>query len=175
MKILWCITGSGHLLEETIELMEKISKNNEITIAISNAGFEVLRMYGFYEKIKKISERIILEKDQGHSFPFIGKIANREFDKIFVMPCSANTTAKIAYGIADSLISNIVSQGLKNSLEVILLPTDFRKVERTKAPDGRKITLQIRDIDIYNVKKISKAQGIKVVKNLEEIEKIFMI
>lgn len=173
MKILWCITGAGHLLKETIEFMEKISKESDITIAISNAGIEVLKIYQLYERVKKISKIVILENQQGYSSPFIGKIASNKFDKIFVAPCSANTVAKIAYGISDSLITNIVSQGLKNSIDIILLPTDFKKIEKTKTPDGKEITLNIRKVDIENVKKISKMKGIKVIKSLNELRNFY--
>ena len=170
MKILWCVTGAGHLFEESVAFMEKISSRYEITIAMSNASLEVAKMYTLYERIKKLSDELILEKDQGRSFPFVGKIYQKEFRKILVMPCSANTTAKIAHGIADTLTTNLVAQGVKNRVPVIIFPTDFQKTERTTLPNGKKITLQIRDIDLENTKKVSKMQGIKVVRNFKEIK-----
>lgn len=170
MKILWAITGAGHLLEETINFMKKISEENEITIAFSNAGIEVVRMYNFFNDIEKISKNILMEKNQGKSFPFIGKLSKKEFSYLFVAPCTANTIAKIAYGIADSFVSNLVAQALKNKIPVIILPTDFRKKEKVKTPKGREVVVYIRDIDIDNVKKIEKMQGIKVVRDFKEIK-----
>jgi len=170
MKILWCVTGAGHLLEESVAFMEKISSRHEITVAMSDASLEVARMYALYERIKKRSDEIILEKDQGRSFPFVGRMYQKEFRKILVIPCSANTTAKIAHGIADTLITNVVSHGVKNSIPVLIFPTDFQKTERTTLPNGKKVNLKIRDIDLENTKKISKLKGIKVVRNFEEIK-----
>ncbi len=170
MKILWCVTGAGHLLLESVEFIEKISQQHEITVAMSNASIEVAKMYSLYERIKKISSEIILEKDQRASFPFVARMYKEEFQRILVMPCSANTTAKIAHGIADTLITNIVAHGVKNQISVIIFPTDFQKTETTTLPNEKKAILKIRDIDLENTKKVSKMKGIKVVRNFKEIK-----
>lgn len=134
MRILWCITGAGHLLEETVEVIEKKSKKDEITVVYSTAGFEVACMYGVEERIKKAAYEIIYEKDQGKSSPFIGRLPRKEYDKVVVAPCTANTTAKIAYGIADSLITNIVAQAGKAKIPLYVLPTDGIRRQTTRIP-----------------------------------------
>jgi len=153
MKIAWCITGAGHFLKESYELFRTIKEgvrsqipgssnlkpktlNLKITIFISNAGVEVLRMYGTLDKLKEISngdymEEIFTEKEQGSSFPKTGRFALRKYDAVVVSPATSNTVAKIAYGIADSLVTNVVSLATKACIPVYIVPTDGspKKVE----------------------------------------------
>jgi dihydromethanopterin reductase (acceptor) len=173
MNILWAITGAGHFLEESIEFMKSVAKEHKITIAFSNAGLEVVKMYGFFEEIKKISKDIVLEKDQGASAPFVGKVTKGEYSFLLVAPCTANTIAKIAHGIADTLITNLVAQAVKSKVHVVIIPTDFQKREVTKTPKGERKVIHLRNVDIENVKKVEQMEGIKVVRKLEEIKLIF--
>lgn len=134
MKILWCITGAGQFLSEVYEFMGNINGKKKITVAFSRAGFEVSQMYGLFSKIKKNSIEIILEDEQGASSPAIGRLPKKEYDFVVIAPCTANTTAKIAYGIADSLVSNIAAQALKSGIPVYILPTDAKKIQKTRIP-----------------------------------------
>ena len=43
MKIMWGITGAGHLLNESITVLNKLSKKHELTVIFSNAGLEVVK------------------------------------------------------------------------------------------------------------------------------------
>ncbi len=132
MKILWCITGAGQFLPDVCEFIE--NSKLKITVAFSKAGLEVSQMYGLFSRIKKNSVDTILEETQGASFPVIGRLPKNEYDFVVVAPCTANTTAKIAYGIADSLVSNIVAQALKSRIPVYILPTDAEKMQKTRIP-----------------------------------------
>lgn len=132
MRVLWCITGAGHLLEECVEVMEEFGE--DITVALSSAGEEVARMYGLLDRINNLGVETILEREQGKSFPVCGRMARREYDLLLVAPCTANTIAKIANGIADSLASNLVAQAQKTGIPVIVLPTDTEKSQKTKIP-----------------------------------------
>jgi flavoprotein len=168
MTILWCITGAGHLLDECVEKIERISETAEVTVVFSDAGYEVAVMYGLFERIKKYAGEIIIERNQGKSSLFVGRLYKKEFEKIIVAPCTANTTAKIAHGIADSLVANIVAQAGKADIPAYILPTDTLNVLKTKLPSGKAITIHCRDIDMENTKLLSKIGGITVLKNLEE-------
>jgi len=143
MKILWCITGAGQFLKECVEILDK---NNDVkTVAISEAGEDVLKMYG----IKPKTEHKILEKEQG---------------------VTSNTVAKLAYGISDSLITVIITQAIKSAIPVYLLPTDISE-GYSITPKGRKIYVKVREIDKENIERIS-AQGIKILKSPEEIKNL---
>ncbi|MCK4475932.1 MAG: dihydromethanopterin reductase (acceptor) [Methanophagales archaeon] len=134
MKIAWCITGAGHFLKESYEVFrtiknEKLEQEIKITIFISNAGVEVLRMYGIFDNLKEISngdymEEVFTEKEQGSSFPKSGRFSLKKYDAVVVSPATSNTVAKIAYGIADSLVTNVVSLATKACIPVYIVPTD---------------------------------------------------
>jgi len=134
MNILWCITGAGHFLENCFEAASIISLENRIAIAFSAAGYEVCRMYGFQEKIEHEFPERFLESDEGASAPLVGRLSRKEYDRVVVAPCTANTAAKIVHGIADSFVTNIVAQAGKCRVPVYILPTDARKFQKTKTP-----------------------------------------
>lgn len=130
MKILWAITGAGHYLKESIEVLEMLACNdNIITIATSKAADEVIELYGYNEKIQAIVDEnyensIIHDEDEQFSYPFSGKLTHQKYDIIILAPLTANTTAKIVHGIADTLITNIAAQSGKGQIPLIALPVD---------------------------------------------------
>ena len=81
-----------------------------------------------------------------------------------VCPVSANTVAKIVYGIADTLITNCVAQAIKGGMQVYIFPSD-QDLEPivTSRPDGSTLVLKIRDIEIENNEKLKKMEGITVI------------
>jgi len=131
MKILWCITGAGHFLQECTDIMER---SQDVTVAFSSAGEEVARMYGLFDRIKKISVETIIESEQGASFPMCGRMVKGEYDRLLVAPCTANTVAKAVNGIADSLVSNLIAQAQKSGIPAVILPTDSEGSQRTRIP-----------------------------------------
>jgi dihydromethanopterin reductase (acceptor) len=223
-SIVWCVTGAGQFLEESCEFIKKLSeREHKITLAFSGAGYEVARMYGM-EGIKKYAKSVVLEEEQGRSAPFSGRLNKKNYDFVVVAPATANTVAKIVYGIADTLVTNIVAQAGKQNIPVFILPTDAKKYQETKIPMsinlekctackacisacpnnaifitgsgklkinlmfcnacgkckaacsygaigfGKIIKIQCREVDMENVKRIRKSEGIKVIESLEEIK-----
>jgi flavoprotein len=85
-------------------------------------------------------------------------------------PVTGNTVAKIAVGIADTLLSNAAIQAVKGFVPVYLMPVDFREGEVTTIiPSGKTIKLRVRKEDADNVRKIEKMEGFTVFENPEEI------
>ena len=101
MKILWCITGAGDLLKESLQVMGQLS-DATITVAISVAGEEVSRRYNLFREIKRTWPII---RDINSSSMEAGKVTLGEYDIVVVSPATANTVAKVANGIADNLIT----------------------------------------------------------------------
>ena len=151
--------------------MQALAKEHEVTIAFSKAGKEVVSMYGYSKLIEKLSDGFIQEEEQGHSSPMVCRLGR--FDLIVVSPCTANTVAKIVYGIADSLVTNIVAQALKSKRKVIVVPTDKKRDVETIIPSGKRIMIRCRDIDLENVEKIKSIEGVIVIKNPDEVKKLF--
>jgi len=134
MKILWCVTGAGQFLSESIEEMNKFTEETQVTLVLSKAGYEVCRMYGLLSDLEKRYSEIILEGNQGASSPLVGRLSQKEYGLVLVAPCTANTASKAVCGIADSLISNIVAQAGKCKVPVYVLPTDALKNQKTRIP-----------------------------------------
>lgn len=129
MKIMWGITGAGHLLTESITIMNKLSKKHELTVIFSNAGLEVVKLYGYYKKIEQIisknpHNKIVFENDEKYAYPLSGKLTYEKYDLIIISPTTANTVAKIVNGIADNLITNVVAQSGKGQTPLIIVPVD---------------------------------------------------
>ncbi|VVB90226.1 Dihydromethanopterin reductase (acceptor) [uncultured archaeon] len=141
MRIAWCITGAGHFLKESFEVFKKLKKITDLTVTtfISRAGEEVIAMYGLQNELSGISgggylEEIFFEHDQGSSFPKTGRFLLQKYDALIVSPATSNTTAKLAYGIADTLVTNAVAQAVKGKVPVFIVPVDISGDIESKMP-----------------------------------------
>jgi len=112
--------------------------------------------------------------EKGANIPFIvGDLQLRKFDFLLICPATGNTTAKIAYGIADSLITNAVAQAMKARIPVYIYPADQKSGDiSTILPNGKELILTMRDVDIENTEKLKKMEGITVLNHPKEIEDI---
>ena len=140
MKALaWGITGAGHQLVETFSIMRKLAKRVPITSFLSSAGAEVVKMYGLWHALREISpgsylQEAYAEPELGASSPKVGRFLRGAYFALVVAPASANTVAKIAHGIADTLVTNAVAQARKADIPVFVLPTDQAEVVETTLP-----------------------------------------
>lgn len=129
MKIAYGITGAGHLLQDSVELLETLMAKHDVTVLLSAAGEEVLKMYGLYERVETITggyyNELVKEKDQQFSYPLTGRFSLGKYDLLIVAPATSNTTGKIVNGIADTLITNAVAQSGKGSVKTVIIPVDL--------------------------------------------------
>jgi len=174
LKILWGITGSGDKIEDTVSIMLKLQKKYDldIRVALSKNGEKVARIYEVWELLENGFKEVLVER--GSNEPWLaGPLQMGKYEIFLVCPATANTTAKIAHGVADSLISNCVSQALKANREVYIYPVDQKPGETTTIlPDGKELKLTIREVDLKNSEKLRKMKGITVISQLEDIEGI---
>lgn len=142
MKLAWCITGAGHLLRESFEVFEELKerkKELKITSFVSRAAEEVIKMYGLQNDLARISngrylEECFFENNQGASFPKAGRFLLKKYDALVVSPATSNTIAKLAYGIADTLVTNAVSMAIKGNVPVYIVPVDIEGHIESKMP-----------------------------------------
>lgn len=138
--IAWGITGAGHLLTESYEAMKEVkSLGVRVNTYVSRAGEEVLRMYGLQKKLVKISggdylEELFVESEHGFSSPKAGRFLLGKYDALYVSPATSNTVAKIAHGIADTLVTNAVAQAVKGGVPVYIVPVDIAGTVRSEMP-----------------------------------------
>ncbi|MFX1294042.1 MAG: archaeoflavoprotein AfpA [Promethearchaeota archaeon] len=173
-QLLWGITGSGDYIKEIIDLIIKINTdfNLKITIILSNNGELVLKFYKLFKKLKENIADIKIEKSPNNPF-VMGKMQTGYYDFIVISPVTGNTVAKIAHGIADSLISNGVAQALKGGQKVYLFPTDQqRKDTTTVLPSGKTIKLKHRKVDLENINKLIQMEDVIVLKKYSDIYEI---
>jgi archaeoflavoprotein AfpA len=174
MKFVWAITGAGDLMPEVFAVMEEVARQHgpDITAVLSQAAQKVLKWYKLTDRLEGIASRVLIEKDA--NTPFIaGPLQVGQYDFLLVAPLTANTAAKIAHGIADSLISNAVAQVNKSPVPAYLLPVDQRPGQTTTTlPDGSPLTLRIRPVDLENVDRIRRMEGLVVLSAPGEIKDV---
>jgi dihydromethanopterin reductase (acceptor) len=129
MKIAWAFTGAGHLLQESVKLLEKTAEKHQVTVLLSGAGEEVLKMYGLFDHVKAVTggyyHELVREKEQMWSYPISGRFSLGRYDLLIVSPTTSNTIAKLVHGIADSLVTNAVAQAGKGRVKTLLVPVDL--------------------------------------------------
>ena len=129
MRIGFAFTGSGHLLRESVHLAEKLAGEHEVTVFLSGAAEEVLKMYGLYERVERLTggkyRELATDSNQKFSYPITGRLSLGKYDYLIVSPATANTVSKIVYGIADTLVTNAVAQAGKGAVPVYMVPVDI--------------------------------------------------
>ena len=172
IKLLWGITGSGYLIKESIDLMKDLQENHgiKVHVVLSKEGTTVVKWYRQWLYLKESIKTIKIEKTPNNPW-LAGPLQIGNYDFFIVCPVSANTVAKIAHGMADNLISNCVAQAIKGGMNVHLLPSDQENLPiKTHRPDGSELILKIRDIEMENVKKIRKMEGVHVIRDFSKIK-----
>jgi archaeoflavoprotein AfpA len=164
VRIYWGITGSGDHIEETLEVMIRLRDEVDarIDVIVSKAAEQVLRWYKIWDRLRKAFDKV--KKETNSNVPFVaGPLQLGKYDLLVVAPLTANSTAKIAYGIADTLITNAVAQTLKGNTPVLLLPVDQVPGEvETVAHDGTAFSITTRQVDLDNVQKVREMLGITI-------------
>ena len=129
MKIGWAFTGAGHLLKESVEAMEELAKDNDLTVFLSQASEEVLKMYGLYDRVVAVTggryNELASDSNQKFSFPITDRLSLGKYDLLIVSPTTANTVAKIVHGISDTLVTNAVAQAGKGRVRTLMVPVDI--------------------------------------------------
>jgi flavoprotein len=161
--ILWCYTGAGHFFKETFDLISELNKESiPVCFVFSNAGALVANRYGLFWKIihsnfRKEFAHFIFEdvvaknniqnllQEANYSYSILSKdpsfsvamalANNSKIRCIIACPLTANTASKLALGVTDSFISNLLSAGMKSGKKIGVLPTDVKQERiKTKLP-----------------------------------------
>jgi archaeoflavoprotein AfpA len=171
-RIVWGITGSGDLISEVFAVMDDLAqeKELEITAVLSKAAVKVVNWYKLTDKLHSIARKVLVEEDANTPF-IVGPLQTGQFDCLLVAPATANTVAKVVNGIADTIITNAISQTNKTNINIYILPVDQKKGSKiTTLPGGKKLELMMRDIDIENTNKLRNVKGITTLASADEIK-----
>lgn len=163
-RLAWAITGSGHYIEECLDFILTL---NEVDIYITQAGEEVLKMYGI--DIKMLRERMPVYRDKAASAPPVGLFYKGHYHTFVMAPTTSNTVAKCVLGIADSLATNLYSQAGKCKIPSIVYPCDIAPEMETTAPGG-KVMVYPRKVDLDATEKLRDFEYTQVVESVEELK-----
>jgi archaeoflavoprotein AfpA len=175
-KLMWGITGTGYMLQESIDLMKDLQENYgiDLTVILSKEGAAVVKWYKKWLALSDTVKKVKVEKTPNIPF-YAGPLQLGKYDKFIVCPVSANSIAKIVNGIADTIITNCVAQAIKGGQKVFIFPSD-QDTEPivTSRPDGSPLVLKIRDIELKNIEKLKKMEGIVVISDFSEIKPLIL-
>jgi archaeoflavoprotein AfpA len=174
LRIAWGITGAGDYLVESMSAMADVRRDlgAEVTVLLSQEGKLVVKWYRLWDDLKSGFDKVRVEK--GPNAPFVaGPLQVGHYAFLFISPATGNTVAKIAYGIADSLITNCVAQTIKGGVPVYIYPVDQKPGSQlTEGPRGEQITITTRRVDLENVDRLREMEGIAILGHPSEIEPI---
>jgi archaeoflavoprotein AfpA len=176
-RVAWGITGSGDRLVEIIEVMKQIKKQYQddvrITVYLSKAGNQVLNFYRLANDLKENFDKIRVEVNS--NIPTLAvQMQSGKIEFLLIAPTTANTVAKIAVGITDTLLTNATIMSLKSFVPVYIVPCDYKEgTTVTELPDGSEMKIRVRKEDVERTKKIAAMDGIFILEQLEDIRQVF--
>ncbi len=162
-RLAWAITGSGHYIEECLEFLLTLE---DVDVYISQAGVEVLKMYGV--SLDDVRAKHPVYRDKTASSPPVGLFYKGFYHTFVMAPTTSNTIAKCVLGIADNLVTNLYSQAGKCKVPSIVYPCDIAPEMETTAPGG-KVMVYPRKIDLEGTDKIRTFEYTTVVESVDEL------
>ena len=163
-RFAWCVTGSGHFLDESMALAARLPK---VDLFLSAAGEEVLEIYKLH--IDSLKPRFRVFRDKTASGVPVGMLYEGIYHTVVIAPATSNTVAKCAFGISDSLPTNMFAQAGKQGLPGIVFACDTEPVVVTKSPHDW-VTLRPRRIELDNVERLRAIDFCRVVASPAELE-----
>lgn len=142
-RLAWAITGSGHFIEECVEFMLTLDR---VDLYLSQAGEEVLKMYGI--DLQHLKARMPVYRDKAASAPPVGLFYKGYYHTLVMAPTTSNTIAKCSLGIADSLVTNLYAQAGKCRVNSIVYPCDVAPEIETTAPGNKRFMVYPRAIEL---------------------------
>jgi archaeoflavoprotein AfpA len=176
-KIAWGITGSGDRIVETVEVMLELQKayNDlvDVRVFVSRAGEQVIKYYKLFNTLEKNFDKVWVEINANSPF-LAGQLQVKRYEFLLLAPTTSNTVAKIALGLADSLLSNAAIMSQKAFVPTYIMPCDYRPgIITTILPDGSEMKLRIRKEDAEHVQRLRQMEDVHVIETPEEIAAVF--
>ncbi len=163
-RFAWCITGSGHFLDESMAIAARLPN---VDLFFSAAGEEVLEIYKM--PLDELRQRFRLFRDKTASGVPVGMLYDDVYHTVVIAPATSNTVAKCAFGISDSLPTNMFAQAGKLGIPGIVFACDTEPVVVTKSPHDW-VTLRPRRIEFDNVERLRGIDFCRVVSSPAELE-----
>lgn len=162
-RFAWCVTGSGHGLDEAMALAARLP---DVDLYLSAAAEEVLPQYG--HTMDRLKERFRVFRDKTASAVPVGQLYAEAYHTVVIAPATSNTVAKCAFGISDTLPTNMFAQAGKLGIPGLVYACDTEPVVITKAPHEW-VTLRPRRIELENVERLRQIDFCQVVASIDEL------
>lgn len=163
-RFAWGLTGSGHLLPESLALAARLP---QVDLFLSAAAEEILPMYGL--RLETLRENFRIFVDRSRSAVPVGFLYHERYHTLVLAPATGNTVAKCALGISDTLPTNMFAQAGKLGIASIVLACDTEPVVVTRAP-REWVTLRPRAIEVDNVRRLRAFEHCTVLSAIPELE-----
>jgi len=163
-RLAWAITGSGHYLRESLEILQSIEN---VDIFLSKAAAEIIKQYGFQAQLEATKHKIYQDKTAS-SVP-VELFYEGKYHTLVIAPATSNTIAKMAYGFSDSLVSNLFAQAGKTRVPSIIFACDTAPELESEAPRDNMVKVYPRQIDLDNVAKLAKFESTMVVESMDAL------
>jgi len=167
-RFAWCITGSGHYLEESLALAGRLPA---LDLFLSDAAEEVLPIYklALEELRPRFGPGFRLLRDKTASAVPVGMLYDDIYHTVVIAPATSNTVAKCVVGISDTLPTNMFAQAGKLGIPGIVFACDTEPVVVTRSPHDW-VTLRPRRLELDNVERLRAIEGCQVVRTPAELE-----
>jgi len=151
------------MLEESLELARALPN---VDLYLSAAAAEVLPLYKLSIETLKRDFRVF--NDNSRSSVPVGLLYADFYHTVVVAPATSNTVAKCAFGISDTLPTNMFAQAGKLGIPGIVYACDTEPVVITRSP-REWVELRPRKIELENVERLRKIDFCRVASSLEEL------
>jgi dihydromethanopterin reductase (acceptor) len=162
-RFAWCVTGSGHMLEESIALALALP---DVDLFLSAAGEEVLPLYGW--PVTRLREHFRVMRDNSASSVPVGMLYEGIYHTVVIAPATSNTVAKCALGISDTLPTNLYAQAGKQAIPGIVFACDTEPSVITQSPH-KWVEVRPRALELDNVERLARIEHTHVVRSLDEL------
>jgi flavoprotein len=145
------------MLEESLALARALP---DVDLYLSAAGAEVLPLYKLTLADLRRDFRVF--RDNSRSSVPVGLLYAEIYHTVVLAPATSNTVAKCAFGISDTLPTNMFAQAGKLGIPGIVFACDTEPVVITKSP-REWVELRPRRIELENVERLRAIDFCRVV------------
>lgn len=111
-----------------------------------------------------------LVRDKTASAVPVGMLYEDIYHTVVIAPATSNTVAKCAYGLSDTLPTNMFAQAGKLGIPTVVFACDTEPVVVTRAPHAW-VTLRPRRVELDNVERLRAIEFCDVVRSPAELER----
>ncbi len=120
MTVGFALTGSFCTFSKVFPIMEQLAKNHTVIPIFSQVSYELDTRFGTAQAHISRADAIC-GRPPLHTIPQVEPIGPRKLlEALIIAPCTGNTLAKLAHGIADTPVTMAAKSHLRNGRPVLI-------------------------------------------------------